>query len=172
MFICVIRHIAEADGEILLVALLFANGNLLLKQRDGAARLAAEAVGVRQCVQRPCLIAFILQARRAIFAVREEGAQQFIHQLICAKLIIQWHLESGHKTGACLIILPGADGVVIQFNHGLQVVQRLHLVRLWHGGEVIAQLGVGGGAIIARQAVVGIAPHDGVQVEAVLFVAV
>ena len=59
MCICANRHIAEADGEISLVARLFVDGVVLLKQRDGAARLAAEAVGVRQCVQRPCLIAFV-----------------------------------------------------------------------------------------------------------------
>ena len=48
----------------------------LLKQRHGAAGLAAEAVGVRQCVQRPGLGAFVFQARRAVFAVGEERAQQ------------------------------------------------------------------------------------------------
>ena len=149
------------------------NGIVSLKQRDGAARLAAEAVGVRQCVQRPRLIAFVFQARRAIFAVGEEGAQKFNLQLICAKLIVSGFVDSVIEEIARLIILPGADGVMIQFNHGLQVVQRLHFVWRRHGGEVIAQLGVGGGAVTRGQAVVGIAPHDGVQVEAVgLLVAV
>lgn len=62
---------------------------------------------------------------------------------------------------------------MIQLNHRHQVVQRLHCVRLWHGGEVVAQLSVRGRPVARDQAVVSVAPDDGVQVEAVgLLVAV
>ena len=57
---------------------------------------------------------------------------------------------------------------MIEFDHRGQVFQARHLVRLGHGGEVIAQAGVGGGAVGRGQPVVGVAPHDGVQVEPVL----
>ena len=71
----IVRHVPQADGEVLLVAsLILVDVVALLKQRHSAAGLAAEAVGVRQCVQRPALSPFLFQTRRAVFAIGEEGS--------------------------------------------------------------------------------------------------
>ena len=55
---------------------------------------------------------------------------------------------------------------MVELDHRRQVVQGLHPLRRRDGGEVVAQLGVGRAALVAGQPVVGVAPHDGVQVEA------
>ena len=57
---------------------------------------------------------------------------------------------------------------MIEFDHRGEVFQTRHLVRRGHGGEVIAQPGVGGGAVGRGQPVVGVAADDGVQVEPAL----
>ena len=72
------------------------------------------------------------------------------------------------KSVARLVILPGADGVVVELDHRGQVFQARHLLRLGHGGEVVAQAGVGGGAVGRGQPVVGVAADDGMEVEPAL----
>jgi len=159
---------SQADGEVALVALLLRECACLLKHWHGAAGLAAEAVGVRQRVQRPGLGAFVFQARRAVFAVGEERAQQVNDQLVGPELVVERIGEAVAEERARLVQLPGADGVVVEFDHRGQVFQARHLLHLGHGGEIIAQAGVGGGALGRGQPVVGVAPHNRVQVEPAL----
>ena len=92
-------------------------------------------------------------------------------QLISAELEVERIRRSrSSKQRARLIILPRGHRVVVQLDHRRQVVQRPHPLRRRHGGEVVAQAAVGRGAVVAGQAVVRVAPDDGVEVEAVGFV--
>ena len=66
------RHVPQPDGEIFLVAYLFlANVILHFKQRNGAARLSAQGVGVGECVESPCLGVFIF-SNAAVYLRRQE----------------------------------------------------------------------------------------------------
>src|SRR5207302_11085342 len=92
--------------------------------------------------------------------------QQINLQLVGAELVIRGLVNAVTEEDARFIILPGADGMVIQLDHRRKVVKAAHLFRAWHGGEVIAKLRVGGGAGGGGQAVIGVAAHDGEQVDA------
>ena len=76
-------------------------------------------------------------------------------------------LKTVAKERERLVILTSTNSVVIEFDHWGQVFQARDPVRLRHCSEVVAQTGVGGSAVKRGQPVIGIAPHDGVQVEAV-----
>ena len=74
--------------------------------RHGAAGLAAEAVGVRQRVQRPGLGAFVFQTRRAVFAVGEQRAQQVDDQLVGAELVVERVVKRSRKSVHALSNCP------------------------------------------------------------------
>ena len=147
------------------VAPHFGNAVRGFKKKHGTAGLTANAVGARQCVQRPALVVLGFQTRGLVFAIGKERAHQVNDQLIRAELVVERVQKAVTEEHARLVKFPGADSVVVELDQRGQVFHARHLVRVRKSGEIIAQAVVGGSAIGHRQPVVGIVAHDGVQVE-------
>ena len=62
----------------------------------------------------------------------------------------------------CLIVPPGADGVMVELDDRCQVLEGCHLIWRGDGGEIVPQASVD--SLLVGQAVVGVLPHYGVQV--------
>jgi hypothetical protein len=111
--LCHMRQVAQANRQVQLVVAPLTQHIMLLKQRYSAARLSARGVAVRQRVQRPRLGIFAAQARRVVFAVGEQPAQQVDLSFICAELEVKRIGKAIAIDRTRRVVAPGVQQVVV-----------------------------------------------------------